>query len=146
MMIALAFWAFTFLCCGYAAAFGGPDGRRIAAAYIIACFATLVALFIQTEWSRTHWPTFLVDFVLLAVLWRIALGSRRWFATWFTGFHLVAVVSHLASLMVPGYAFKLYFFLQGFWSVPMLLALVIGVELDRRAGLRDDRTSPAIPG
>lgn len=143
MMIALAFWAFTLLCCGYAAVFGGVDGRRIAIVYVLACLATLAALFVQPGWTRTNLPTFAVDLVLLVILWRIALRSQRWFATWFTGLHLVAVVSHTASLLVTGYAFKLYFFLQGFWSVPMLLTLAIGVELDRRAGLRDDEDQPA---
>lgn len=145
MMIAFAFWALTLLSCGFAALFGGVDGRRIAIVYVSACLATLAALFVQAEWSRTHLPTFAVDLVLLVLLWRIALRSRRWFATWFAGLHLVAVVSHTASLVVTGYAFKLYFFLQGFWSVPMLLTLVIGVELDRRAGMRDDPAQPSVP-
>ncbi|RYG88963.1 MAG: hypothetical protein EON59_02710 [Alphaproteobacteria bacterium] len=138
MIIALAFWTLVLLSCGFAFLFGGVDGRRISIVYVAACLATLGALLVQADWSRTHWPTFAVDMVLLFLLWRIALRSRRWFATWFTGLHLVAVVSHAASMVVSSYAFKLYFFLQGFWSVPMLLTLVIGVELDRRAGLGDD--------
>lgn len=146
-MIALSFWALTLLCCGFAAGFGGLDGRRIALVYVIACLATLGALHLQADWSHTHLPTFAVDLVLLLFLWRIALRSARWFPSWFAGLHLVAVVSHIASFLVTGYAFKLYFFLQGFWSVPMLLSLALGVALDRRAGLGDDnrRRGSAMP-
>jgi hypothetical protein len=137
MMIALSFWALTLLCCGFAAVGGGRDGRRVAAIYILGCLATVGAWFVQSDWSHTHYATFLVDAFLLVAFWWIAMRSERWFPTWVTGFHLVTVVSHFASFVVPGYAFKLYFFLQGFWSVPMLIVLVVGVVLDRRGGVAD---------
>lgn len=136
-MIAIAFWALTLLCCGFAAAWGGRDGRRVAATYVLGSLATVGAWFVQSDWSQTHFATLAVDAVLLVAFWWIALRSDRWFPTWITGFHLVTVLSHVASLVTPGYAFKLYFFLQGFWAVPMLIVLVIGVELDRRRGIAD---------
>jgi hypothetical protein len=138
MMIVLSFWALTLLCCGFAAACGGRDGRRIAVIYVLGCVATVAAWFVESDWSQTHLATFAVDSVLLIAFWWVALRSDRWFPLWIAGFHLVTVVSHLASFIAPGYAFKLYFFLQGFWSVPMLLALAAGVALDWRAGLRDE--------
>lgn len=136
-MIAFSFWALTLLCCGFAAALGGRDGRRVAAVYCIGLLATAGAWFIQKDWSHTNLPTFAVDTALLVAFWWVALRSDRWFPLWVTGFHLVTVLSHVASLATPGYVFKLYFFLQGFWSVPMLLALAAGVALDRRAGIAD---------
>jgi hypothetical protein len=137
MLIALSFWLLTALCCGYAAMAGGRDGRRVALAYIVGCLATLLAWFVQRDWTHTHYATFLVDALLLPIFWSIALRSDRWFPIWITGFHLVSVVSHVASLLVSHYAFKLYFFLQSFWSVPMLVILTIGVAIDRRQGLVD---------
>lgn len=138
MFIALSFWALTLLCCGFAAAYGGRDGRRVAAIYVLGCLATLAALYVESDWSHTHLATFAVDTVLLLAFWRVALGSPRWFPLWITGFHLVTVVSHIASFFAPGYAFKVYFFLQSFWSVPMLLALAAGAALDWRAGVVDE--------
>jgi hypothetical protein len=137
-MIALSFWALTLLCCGFAAVFGGRDGRRVALVYVLGCLATVAAAFVEPDWSHTNLATFAVDTVVLVALWRIALHSNRWFPLWLIGLHLVTIGSHLASFLVSGYAFKLYFFLQGFWSVPMLLAMAWGVERDRRAALGDE--------
>lgn len=137
-MAALLFWALTLTCCAFAAAYGGRAGRAIAALYILACAATVGAWFLERDWTRTHVATFAVDALLLVALLRVALASDRWFPIWFTGFHLVAVVSHLASYIAPGFLLEIYFLLQAFWSIPMLLALVIGVALDRQGGVRDE--------
>lgn len=138
MLVALLFWSLTLLCCGFATIYGGRDGRLIAGFYVLACFATLAASLAQPDWHHTHYTVLAVDSALLVVLVRVALVSTRWFPVWFSGLHLVAVVSHFASIVVPGFAPKVYFLLQGFWSVPMLLILVFGVVLDRRAGITDE--------
>lgn len=138
MLVALSFWILTLLCCGFAALFGGRAGRAVAIIYIAAVAATSLATRDPKAWSDPHLPALAVDLVLLAALLWVALRADRWFPLWFTGFHLVAVISHLASIFAPGYAPKLYFLLQSLWSVPMLLTLVIGITLDRQAGIRDE--------
>lgn len=135
-MVPLLFWLLVFACCGVGARYGGRTGRWVAAIYVLACLATLVAWWSLSDWRRTHIPTFCIDLVLLVVLVAVVLKSRRWFPIWMCGFHLIAVLSHLASLFVSGYAFKVYFLLQGFWSVPILFAFAIGAVLDHRAGPR----------
>jgi hypothetical protein len=138
MMIALSFWALTLLCCSFAAVCGGRDGRRVAAIYVLGCFATAAAWYVDTDWSHPLVAIFAVDTVALLAFWRVALRSGRWFPLWVAGFQLVTVVSHIASFIAPGFAFKLYFFLESFWSVPMLLVLAAGVALDWRAGGVDE--------
>ena len=146
-MIALSFWCLTLICCGFATAFGGRDGRRIAAIFVLGCLATVAAWFAQPDWSHTHLATFAVDCLVLAAFWKVALGSDRLFPLWVAGFHAVTVVSHVASFVAPGYAFKLYFFLQSFWSVPVLLIMAGGVALDMRAGIADgEEPEPARAG
>lgn len=139
MLVALSFWILTLLCCGFAAAFGGRPGRAIALIYVLAVAATSLATRDPKAWADPHLPAFAVDLALLGGLLWVALRADRWFPVWFTGFHLVAVVSHLASIVAPGFAPKLYFLLQSLWSVPMLLTLVIGITLDRQARIGDDR-------
>ena len=138
MLIALLFWGLTLTCCGFAAGFGGWAGRWIAGLYVAACLGTLAAFLLETDWHHTNYATFAVDLVLLVGLIAVALRSDRWFPVWFAGFHLVAVISHLASLAAPGFAPKIYFLLQSFWSVPMLFTLALGVALDRGGGIIDD--------
>lgn len=147
MLVALSFWILTLLCCGFAALFGGRSGRAIATIYIVAVAATALATRDPKAWADPHLPALAVDLALLAGLSWVALRSDRWFPLWFTGFHLVAVASHLASILAPGFAPKLYFLLQSMWSVPMLLTLVIGITLDRRAGIGDEpEPHPAMGG
>ena len=106
----------------------------------------MAAFQMQSDWHHTHYATLAVDVALLVALLAVVLRSDRWFPVWFTGFHLVAVLSHLASIAAPGFAPKVYFLLQGFWSVPMLVTLALGVALDHRGGITDDtafrRTRP----
>ncbi|RSY90702.1 hypothetical protein DAH66_01665 [Sphingomonas koreensis] len=139
MLVALSFWILSLACCGFAALFGGRTGRAVALIYLVAVAVTSLATRDPKAWANPHLPALAVDLVLLAVLLWVALRSDRWFPVWFTGFHLVAVVSHLASILAPGFAPKLYFLLQSLWSVPMLLTLMIGVTLDRQAGIGDER-------
>lgn len=138
MLVALSFWVLSLACCGFAALFGGRSGRAIALIYLVAVAATSLATRDPKAWADPHLPALAVDLALLGALLWIALRSDRWFPVWFTGFHLVAVVSHLASILAPGFAPKLYFLLQSMWSVPMLLTLVIGIVLDRQAGIGDE--------
>ena len=146
MLIALLFWGLTLTCCGFAAGYGGRAGRWIAGLYVAACLGTMAAFQMQSDWHHTHYATLAVDVALLVALVAVVLRSDRWFPVWFTGFHLVAVLSHLASIAAPGFAPKVYFLLQGFWSVPMLVTLALGVALDHRGGITDDtafrRTRP----
>ncbi|WP_447726027.1 hypothetical protein [Sphingomonas koreensis] len=138
MLVALSFWALTLLCCSFAALFGGKSGRAIAIIYVGAVAATALATRDPQAWADPHLPALAVDLALLGALIWVVLHSNRWFPLWFTGFHLVAVVSHLASALAPGFAPKLYFLLQSLWSVPMLLTLVIGITLDRQAGIGNE--------
>jgi len=136
-MVALLFWSLVLLCGGFAAAYGGRAGRRIALIYFAACLATSWVTRDELAWLHPHLPAFAVDLVLLGALGWVALRSDRWFPVWFTGLHLVAVTSHLASIVAPEFSPRVYFLVQALWSIPMLLTLAIGVALDRRAGIAD---------
>ena len=137
MTVALLFWSLVLLCGGFAAAYGGRAGRFIALLYFAACIATSWVTRDDLAWLHPHVPAFTVDLVLLGGLGWVALRSDRWFPIWFAGLHLVAVTSHLASIVAPAFSPRVYFLVQAVWSIPMLLTLAIGVALDRRAGISD---------
>jgi Na+-translocating ferredoxin:NAD+ oxidoreductase RnfE subunit len=74
-----------------------------------------------------------VDLLLLGGLYALMLSSRRYWPIWMVGFHLIAVVTHLTTMLTPSFTPQLYRAMGAFWAIPVLFSLLIGVELDRRA-------------
>lgn len=132
-MIGLLFWLLTAVACGYAAAFGGRDGRWAACLIILASLLTIPAALFGGRYGRFEWDVFVIDASLLAGLYVLALNSRRWWPLWMTAFHLVAVASHLSTTVAAGFLADVYFAAASFWAVPMSIAMIVGVTLDHRA-------------
>jgi hypothetical protein len=86
-------------------------------------------------WSQTNYPLFVVDGIYLAALYALAVLSRRFWPIWSAGFQLLSVLTHVATLLDPFTPPQLYRALESFWALPILITMVIGVSLDRRAGL-----------
>ena len=133
MLIPLLFWTLTLLCCGHAVLFGGRDGRWAAVLLLIAPLLTIPAGRIGQAWGETEIAILVVDVLLMAGLYTLMLASRRYWPIWIAGFHLVAVVSHLSTMLVPDFTPRIYKAMETFWAIPMLISLLIGVEMDRRA-------------
>lgn len=137
MALPILFWALTILCCTYGAVFGGRDGRMVAAIFITGALLTIPAQILQESWNQVAWPVMIVDFAVLVGLYWVAMRTNRWWPLWVTGFHLIAMTSHLAVLVAPHFAARVYFGLATLWAVPMLLVILIGVARDRRFGITD---------
>ncbi len=80
----------------------------------------------------------------------MALRSRSYWPLWMAAFHLISVTTHAATIAQPELRPIIYFALQSFWSLPLLLVMVAGIMLDRRAGIlpagmpeRSDDRAPA---
>ena len=140
MIIGILYWLLTLLCCSYAFAFGGRDGRWAALVVVAATLLTMPAETVGHAWRNTELAILAVDTGLLAALYALVLSSRRYWPIWMAGFHLVAVVSHLSTMLAPTFTPELYRALAGVWGIPMLLSLLLGVELDRRAERRPVRS------
>lgn len=105
---------------------------RVAVGWIVAALlGTLAAGFAPAGWAV---PIVLaVDIALLVAITRIALRSPRYWPIWFAGFHLAAVVFGVGALVVAPEMASVLRTLSGFWGVPALLVMVVGLFLDRRA-------------
>lgn len=132
MLIALLFWMLTLLCCGYAIRFGGRDGRWAAFLILAASLLSLPPTLMKGAYADTELIIFAVDLLLLAGLYALMLSSGRYWPIWMTGFHLVAVVTHISTMLVPDFTPQIYRAMGSFWAIPISLVLIIGVELDRR--------------
>jgi len=135
-MIGLLFWLLTVLGCSYAAALGGRDGRWAAGLIIGASILTIPATRLGASWVRTEYAVLGVDLVLLVGLYVLVLHSSRYFPIWMTGFHSIAVVTHISTLIAPSFAPEIYRALESLWAIPMTLSMMLGIHLDRAAGVR----------
>ena len=132
MLVELTYWLIAVSSLAYCAAYGGEDGRLLAAAYIFAIVLTKFAHAADRNWDHFHPYAFLVDAALFVSLLLICLRSRRYWPLWVAGLQLAVLSSHLATLLAPVFARRAYFALQSMWSIPQLVIIVFGVTLDRR--------------
>lgn len=133
MIIAVLFWLLVLVTCSHAAALGGRDGRWAAFLVIAASLLTLPATLLGRGWGRTELAILMVDLMLLIGLYALMLRSRRYWPIWMVGFHLVAVASHLGTILVPTFSPAIYRALGSLWAIPMLVTMMVGIELDRKA-------------
>lgn len=129
LIIAL-YWVLALLCCAFAALAGGKSGRTGA----LMIFAASVASALGAQfgnWAQPHIPVMTIDLILLAGFYWLALRSDSYWPIWATGFHLISVVSHFAMFASEAVRQSLYFAFGAFWSLPVLLVMVIGIIRDR---------------
>lgn len=135
-MIGLIFWLLTLLACAYAALAGGREGRWVVGLIIGASILTIPASRSGAHFGQLELWVFAVDCALLVGLYAVALTSRRWWPIWMTGFHLIAVLSHLSTTVAHGFVANIYFAAATFWALPMSISMVAGIALDQRADMR----------
>jgi len=134
-MVSALFSVLLFGSCAYAWLAGGREARWIVALIITAAVLSVPASHLDYGWRRTQLPVLAVDILLLAGLAVMALRSRSYWPLWMAAFHLISVTTHAATIAQPQLKPLIYFALQSFWSLPLLLVMVAGIMLDRRAGL-----------
>lgn len=81
----------------------------------------------------------LVDIALLAVMVRLALITPKHWPIWFAGIHATAVLMGVAGLSFPTEQRIMLEFVSGFWAIPALAVMVIGLLADQRNGIADRR-------
>lgn len=124
------YWLLALLCCAFAAIAGGKSGRTGAAMIMTASVASALGAQFGT-WGQTHIPVMAIDLLLLAGFYALALRSDSYWPIWATGFHLISVISHLAVFISNEVREILYFAFGAFWSLPVLLVMVVGIAYDR---------------
>lgn len=134
-MVGTLFSVLLLVSCAYAWLAGGKEARWIVVMLVAAAALSVPASWLDFEWRHTQLPVFGVDVLLLLGLSRMALRSRSYWPLWMASFHLISVTTHAATIAQSELKPVIYFALQSFWSLPLLLVMVGGIMLDRRAGL-----------
>jgi hypothetical protein len=131
-MMVLLIWLLLALCSIYAVIAGGTTGR-IGAGLVIA--ATIATYLVQgsERWSQTNVPVMMVDLVLMAAFYLLALKSNVYWPIWAAGFHLITITGHAATFIVPDFRSSLYYYFNGMWALFVQMSMVLGITLDRNA-------------
>lgn len=132
MLTLVLFWTLTATGCAYAAAAGGRDGRWAAIMIVAASVLSVPAILLGRGWTGTDHGVLAVDVLLLVGLYGLSLRSRRFFSLWMCGFQLVAVTTHLATMLVPDFTPGIYRAVESIWAIPITLAMIAGIALDVR--------------
>ena len=108
----------------FAAAVGGRE-ERVAATYFT--LAALVAPFLlDRRWAGTQWAMFAVDLGYLCLLLFFALRSRKWWPIPAAAFQLLAVLTHVASLVDHKLGAWAYVTAGVIWTYLGLTAIAVG--------------------
>ena len=138
-MVTAIFWTMTLLCCGYAAVFGSEEGRWTALMMLLAVVLTGIAEASTRSWNTTNFAVMLVDVLLCCGLGIRAFRSASLWPMWMTSAQLLAVLTHIASMLAGVFDQKIYAALAAVWAIPCLTCMVAGITLDRRSGLFAER-------
>lgn len=118
------------LCLAYAVRFGGRTGRAGALIFAGATLLTALGTLVKPDWAGTSYAVFAADTACLFALVLLACNSSRYWPIWATGFQIVAVATHIATLWIPDVVPAAYQALLSFWSIPILGVMVAGTWLD----------------
>jgi hypothetical protein len=101
---------------------GGREERFAGNAVLIAWLLT--KLVSRYQGHQTEWGVLLVDAGLMALFVWLALTSRRHWPIFAAGFHLLAVVTHVARMVDPTVGGWAYLTANIMWANLVLLSIV----------------------
>ena len=134
MLFLLANCAFLILVLGYSWWVGSPLDRLGVSAIIGALLLTLLANR-MAGFPASGRIVLAIDFLLFLAMTAIAVRSPRHWPVWFAGLQLASVLFGIAALLWPVQNQGIYRTLAGFFAIPAMLAMALGLFLDRLAGL-----------
>lgn len=131
MAVALVFW--TFLLSAFVLVFWyGGWIERAFAGFLLACTLVTFALNAELGLFETQNVVFAIDVAIFVVVLKILRTSPAYWPVWFAGFHAIIVATGLARLLFPSAVPAIYINAAGFWSLPVLLVLVLGTLADHK--------------
>lgn len=116
---------------GYGWIAGTKLDRIVVGAVVIALALTLAANTIL-GFAQSGSAVLLIDCALLAVVTLVALKSKRQWPVWFAGFQFAAVLFGIAATAFPTTQSAVYHTLAGFFAIPALLSMALGLFRDRQ--------------
>ena len=127
MLNSIVFAVLLLLSCSYALWRGGTPERIGAIVYLLAAFGTLAVVSGPAgRYSTVERGIVVIDLLMFAVLFILALRAERFWPIWATGLHMITTAAHAIKLTEPELMRWAYAFVLAIWSYPLLLIIVIG--------------------
>ena len=128
------FLALLVACTVYALWAGGTPERIGAGIYALSVAATFLIVTAQPHhpWLNLEVGAFIVDAVTFVIFIVIALRADRFWPLWVSALLGVAVLGHLARMVMPDTFWRAYAFVLSFWSYPILALMALGTYRHRR--------------
>lgn len=108
-----------------AAFFNGKKSEKLGA--LIAAGGSLATTLVSNQaiWGSLALPIFVIDLIVLASFWWLALFSRRFWPYWVTGWQLVGSLVHIQRAMFNDIMEKPYGILSMYIAYPILLVIIL---------------------
>jgi hypothetical protein len=127
------YFALLFTCWVYALLRGAAPERIGATVIGVGSIVTVLAASGPTNrFASVEIGIFLVDVACLVAFLLLALRANRYWPLWIAGLQLIGTAGHAVKLVDPEVIRRAYWFIQGFWSYPMLLLIVLGTWRHQR--------------
>lgn len=131
MAIAVVFWTFLLAACLLVVWYGQATERGFLA-FLVACSALTLVISPELGLVSSRYALLGVDAIILFVALAVVSYTKSYWPIWLAGFHSIAVATDAARLMFPRGVTSHYLLAEGFWSIPVLLVLVLGTLADHR--------------
>ena len=135
MLIGLLFNSFLLIGSVIAVLFGGSLERKFVGFLL---FCTLSTVLFNAEFGRdaARFGITSVDIAILVAVVSIAFRHNRYWPLWFAGLHSITVLSDLLLPLFPNDYSAYFIAFSGFWALPAMLVMAVGVIKDHRADIR----------
>ena len=132
MAPSIVFWGFLAVALGLAWRLGGQSDRAIIGIVLGGAVCTWISNKVLGL-EDALLAVAVIDLALLAALVTLALRSRRYWPLWFAGFQFAAVLTSTSAIIFSGDNRWIFQMLGGFWAIPALVSMCIGLAKDRLA-------------
>jgi hypothetical protein len=102
---------------------GARSERWGAATALVASSATTIAA-LNPDWGSLVIEMLVIDLIVLASFWRLALQSHRYWPYWVTGWQLVGVLVHIQRALFTDILPAPYALMSMYLAYPMLLLIL----------------------
>jgi hypothetical protein len=134
VLIAFLFNMFLLTGCTLSAIFGGSHERKFVGFLLASTLLTLVFLSTLGRFDAQA-AIMIIDVLILLYAAYLVFQTNRYWPIWFAGFHSLTVLSDVVQWFIPSKYPDLFALFSGFWALPAVLAMAIGIIKDHRASL-----------
>ena len=130
-LVGLLFWAMTLSGCSYALLVGNKEGKVASISYLITAGLSLL-LHSRTPIESLDFNIFLLDTLYAIFLVIFVLKTKYYWPIWMCSFQISSLFVHIGKTFFSDIFYVTYEILQGFWSIPILFTMILGVNLNKK--------------